>query len=397
MHPGGSSAVGEESADLLLALDLLVAADPKHLARASAGRTVTVASTSLVPTADMVRGTAGAPDLAALLAAVRERTRPGGLTAVDTVALATALFGDGIAANLIALGAAYQAGALPLQAASIARAIEVNGVAVERNQAAFRAGRLAVHDPRSCPRARRAGELRREAGPRPAGRRAGTRAAARPATARPPTGPLRRAAELTAYQDARLAARYLDLVGAAAQAEAGRTGAAGELTEAVAAGFFHLLAYKDEYEVARLHLLPEFDQALAEAAGGGRGVRYLLHPPVLRALGLKKKIAFPAPVIRPALPRAAGDAARAREPRPTRSATPGCAAPSGGSPPSTRPRCAPSVAVLSPANHAAAVELARLPLAIRGYEQIKLAAVERYEAELERLRSVLRDPGPGRR
>src|SRR5215469_5068377 len=119
--PDGASAVGEESADLLLALDLLVAADPQHLVRASAGRTVTVASTSLVPTAGMVRGAAAVPDLAPLLDAVQEASLPGRCHALDTVALATAMFGDGIAANLVALGAAYQAGALPLRAASIAR------------------------------------------------------------------------------------------------------------------------------------------------------------------------------------------------------------------------------------------------------------------------------------
>jgi len=227
--PPGASAVGQESADLLLALDLLVAADPQHLVRASAGRTVTVASTSLVPTAGMVRGAAGAPDLAALLGAVRERTRPGGLTTLDTVSLATALFGDGIAANLIALGAAYQKGALPLRASSIARAIEVNGVAVERNQAAFRAGRLAVHDPACLPAPRRAGELRREADHT-------VLAAARQFAARRGLdGPaaeraVRHAAELAAYQDTRLAARYLDLVAAAARAEARQAGPAGAAT-----------------------------------------------------------------------------------------------------------------------------------------------------------------------
>jgi indolepyruvate ferredoxin oxidoreductase len=387
--PDGSSAVGEESADLLLALDLLVATDPQHLVRASAGRTVTVASTSLVPTAGMVRDAAAAPDLAALLGAVRERTRPGGLTTVDTVALATALFGDGVAANLIALGAAYQAGALPLRAASINRAIEVNGVAVERNQAAFRAGRMAVHDPGVLPASRRPGELRRE--PDPAQLAAARQLAAGRGL---PGGPaaeraVRLAAELAAYQDTRLAARYLDLVSAAAQAETTRAGAPGELTEAVAAGFFHLLAYKDEYEVARLHLLPEFDQALADAVGGGRDVRYLLHPPLLRALGMRQKIAFPAPVIRPAF--------RALRAMRHLRGTP--ADPFGY----TRVRrterrlatgyeaeVRATLAALSPASHAAAVELARLPLAIRGYEQIKLAAVERYEAELDRLRPLSR-------
>jgi indolepyruvate ferredoxin oxidoreductase len=390
--PEGASAVGEESADLLLALDLLVAADPQHLVRASAGRTVTVASTSLVPTVGMVRdAAAGPPDLAALLGAVRERTRPGQLTTVDTVALATALFGDGIAANLIALGAAYQAGALPLSASSIARAIEVNGVAVQRNQAAFRAGRLAVHDPDRLPAPRRAGELRREADP---GRLS---AARRLAAQRGLDGPaaeraVRLAAELAAYQDIRLAARYLDLVGAAARAEAGQAGPAGAegaLTEGVTAGFFHLLAYKDEYEVARLHLLPEFDQALAEAVGGGRDVRYLLHPPLLRALGLEKKIAFPAPVIRPAFRALRGlrhlrgtpadPFGYTRVRRTERRLAAGYEA-----------ELRAALPVLSPANYAVAVELARLPLSIRGYEQIKLDAVERYEAELERLRPRLR-------
>ena len=381
--PQASNAVGEESADLLLALDLLVAADPRHLARATAGRTVTVASTSVVPTADMVRGDAAAPDVAALLAAVRDRTRPGELTSLDTITLATTLFGDGIAANLIALGAAYQAGALPLQASSIARAIELNGVAVERNLAAFRAGRLAVHDPASLPASRRIGELRRDVAPE-------RLAAARDLAARRGIeGPAAEraiglAADLTAYQNARLAGRYLDLVAAAAQAET-RAEGSGELADAVASAFYHLLAYKDEYEVARLHLLPEFDRALAEAVPDGRGVRYRLHPPLLRALGMRKKIAFPAPVIRPAF-----RALRAmRHVRGTPADVFGYTAMRR-----TERRLADEyeaevravLAGLSADNRAAAVELARLPLAIRGYERIKLAAVERYEVELERLR-----------
>jgi indolepyruvate ferredoxin oxidoreductase len=389
-HAAASNAVGEESADLLLALDLLVAADPRHLARAAAGRTVTVASTSLVPTADMVRGAAGVPDVAALLATVQDRTRPGGLTSLDTIMLATTLFGDGIAANLIALGAAYQAGAVPLQASSIARAIELNGVAVERNLAAFGAGRLAVCDPGALPAPRRVGELRRDAAPQ---RMAVARelAAQRGLDGSAAERAIGLAADLIAYQNARLAGRYLDLVAAAAQAESSCALAddAGTLTEAVAAAFFHLLAYKDEYEVARLHLLPEFDRALAEAVPGGHGVRYRLHPPLLRAVGLRKKIAFPAPVIRPAF-----RVLRAmRHVRGTPADVFGHTAVRR-----TERRLAAGyeaevramLAGLSAANHAAAVELARLPLTIRGYEQIKLAAVERYEADLERLRPLAR-------
>jgi indolepyruvate ferredoxin oxidoreductase len=385
--PAASNAVGEESADLLLALDLLVAADPRHLARATADRTVTVASTSLVPTADMVRGDAAAPDVAALLATVRDRTRPGELTSLDTITLATTLFGDGIAANLIALGAAYQAGALPLQASSIARAIELNGVAVQRNLAAFRAGRLFVSDPAALPAPRRRGELRRETVP---DRLAAARDLAAQRGLDGPAGEraIGLAADLTAYQNPRLAGRYLDLVAATAQAET-RTGGPGELADAVASAFYHLLAYKDEYEVARLHLLPEFDRALAEAVPGGHGVRYRLHPPLLRSLGMRKKIAFPAPVIRPAF-----RVLRAmRHVRGTPADVFGYTTVRR-----TERRLADEyeaevravLAGLSAANRAAAVELARLPLAIRGYEHIKLAAVQRYAAEVERLRPLAR-------
>jgi indolepyruvate ferredoxin oxidoreductase len=389
-HPEAASAVGEESADLLLALDLLVATEPRHLARMRADRTATVASTSIVATAGMVRGTSGAPAVAPLLDAVRERSRAGAFTTVDTVALATALFGDSISANLIALGAAYQAGALPVAASSIGRAIELNGVAVERNQAAFRAGRLAVHDPGRLPAARRAGELRRAASP------AQLAAARRLADERGIAGPvaelaIRRAAELTAYQSAKLAGRYLDLVGVTAHAEAEQTGGTGGLTEAVVDAFFHLLAYKDEYEVARLHLLPEFDEALAAAVGGGRGVRYRLHPPVLRSLGMRKKVAIPAPLAR-------GTFRVLRSMRHVR----GTPADVFGY---TRVRRAERRLVaeydaeiraaatgLSTATHSATVELARLPLSIRGYEGIKLAAVERYESDRERIRALLASP-----
>jgi indolepyruvate ferredoxin oxidoreductase len=387
--PDLSNAVGDESADLLLALDLLVAAEPKHLARLRADRTATVAVTSMVPTADMVRGSAGAPDADGLLAAVRDRTRPGALTAVDTVAVSSALFGDSIAANVVALGAAYQAGALPLAASSITAAIEANGVAVDRNLAAFQAGRLAVHDPGCLPAARRAGELRRQ--PSPGQLAAATELAA----GRGLTGPAaetatRRAAELTAYQDARLAGRYLDLVAAAARAESGPAGSPGALTAAVTDGFFHLLAYKDEYEVARLHLLPEFEAALAGSVPGGRGVRYNLHPPVLRALGLRKKIGIPAAAARPAfrvlrsMRRVRGTPADVFGYTRVRRTERRLAAQYDADIRAVLPGLAGAPAVQQ------AVELAALPLSIRGYEEIKLAAVQRYEAERERLLVLLR-------
>ena len=393
-HPEAGSAVGEESADLMLALDLLVAAEPRHLARLSPDRTVTVACTSVVPTSGMVRGVDGAPDPGPIVAALRDRSRPGGLTTVDTEAVAMALFGDGVAANVIALGAAYQAGAVPVTAASIERAIELNGVAVPRNKAAFRAGRLAVHDPAALPSAGRAGELRRR---EDAARLAAARelAAGRGLTVPAAGRAVRRAAELIDYQDARLAGRYLDLVSAAARADAAGGAAAG-LTEAVTDGFFHLLAYKDEYEVARLHLLPEFDAALAAAVPGRRGVRYQLHPPVLRALGLHSKIGIPAPLARPAfralraMRRVRGSKADifgySRVRRTERQLAADYEA-------QLRPLLDRAATRPGAGQAAALAELARLPLAIRGYEEIKLAAVQRYEADRARLGAALGDGG----
>jgi indolepyruvate ferredoxin oxidoreductase len=389
--PEASSAVGEESADLLLALDVLVAAESRHLVRMTADRTATVASVSLVPTAGMVRGATVAPDTGPLLDALKDRSKPGAFTTVDTAALAMALFGDSITANLIALGAAYQAGLLPLAAESISRAIELNGVAVERNQVAFRAGRLAVHDPGRLPVSRRPGELHRQADP------AHLATARQLAGYRAINGPFadlatKRAAELIAYQNAALAGRYLDLVGTTARAEADRAGGAGALTDAVVDGYFKLLAYKDEYEVGRLHLLPEFEAALAAAVPGGRGVRYQLHPPVLRSLGMHKKLALPAPVARPAfralraMRHLRGTAADPFGYTGVRRAERRLAADYDAGIRAVLPQ-------LSGGNQAAMTELARLPLAIRGYEKIKLAAVARYEADWQRLRAALDQPG----
>jgi indolepyruvate ferredoxin oxidoreductase len=153
---------------------------------------------------------------------------------------------------------------------------------------------------------------------------------------------------------------------------------------AVADGFFHLLAYKDEYEVARLHLLPEFRAALAEAVPGGHGIRYQLHPPVLRALGMRRKLALPAPVARPAF----GVLRAMRHVRGTPADVFGYSRVRR-----TERRLAAEYedglrAVLPGLDEgrlAAMVALARLPLGIRGYEHIKLAAITRYAADRAKL------------
>ena len=209
---------------------------------------------------------------------------------LDAIGLAEALFDDHMMANLILLGAAYQAGAIPVSAVAIERAIELNGVAVDANTQAFRAGRRAVADPawmRGLARPRiGAMALGRELAPvarelvDPAGGDSALRALLE---ARVP--------ELIAYQDEAYARQYVDFVGRVAAAEGAARPGESRLAEAVARYLFKLMAFKDEYEVARLHLTNDMAQALEVEYPDGVALRYLLHPPILRALGLERKLA----------------------------------------------------------------------------------------------------------
>jgi indolepyruvate ferredoxin oxidoreductase len=189
---------------------------------------------------------------------------------------------------------------------------------------------------------------------------------------------VRRAAELVSYQDAGLARRYLRLVAEARAAEVRAAGpAASSLGDAVAESFFRLLAYKDEYEVARLYLLPEFMMALRRAVPDPAGLRIMLHPPVLRALGMRRKLALPSAVAFPAF-RVLRTMRRLR----------GTALDPFGytSVRRTERRLAhdyetamrAALADLSPAGYDVALALARLPQSVRGYEGIKLESVRGY-------------------
>ena len=381
-----------QGADLFLALDPVVAVDPRYLAKAAPDRTATVASSSLVPTISMVLGDAPASDAQPLLDTLAARSRPGGMVTVDTVSVSETLFGDSVGANLVALGAAYQAGLVPLPAESLESAIRINGVAADRNIAAFRAGRLAVHDPSRIRPARRTGELRHS--PSSAAIATADRLAAGrhlSPTAR------RRAAELVDYQGPRLATRYIALVSASVHAEAGR-GADGQFTSAVAEAFYHLLAYKDEYEVARLHLLPEFRQALADAVPGGTRPRYWLHPPMLRSLGMDRKISVPASLADPAFV-----TLRAlRRLRGTRLDVFGVTAvrrTERALAEDYETEIAALLPELGRLDFDTVTELAALPLTIKGYESIKLAAIERYRDQRATLRRRLGldvEPDPDR-
>ncbi|MEK7372696.1 MAG: 2-oxoacid:acceptor oxidoreductase family protein, partial [candidate division NC10 bacterium] len=143
----GANKVSAGGTDLYLGFDLLVAADSGNLDKADPGRTVAVVSTSQIPTGQMVVDTAvHFPELGSTLLSIDRVTRKDENVYLDAGAIAEGLFSDHMATNPLMLGAAYQAGALPISAASIEQAIRLNGVSVEMNLLAFRWGRMAVVD-----------------------------------------------------------------------------------------------------------------------------------------------------------------------------------------------------------------------------------------------------------
>ncbi|NUW35659.1 indolepyruvate ferredoxin oxidoreductase family protein [Nonomuraea sp. SMC257] len=270
----GAARASNGATDVLIGFDLLGAAADGNLAAASAERTIAVVSTAVVPTAAMVTGRAALPGSPAdAIVRVESATRGADNLYLDAHGLAEALFADHMPANMLLLGAAYQHGCLPVSAGSIERAIRLNKAAAEQNLAAFRWGRAAVLDREAVLRA------------------------ALPASPAPAATDLRgaldvRIADLTGYQNAAYARSYAEDVRRVAALAAERAGEeAGErIALAYARGLHKLMAYKDEYEVARLHLDPAERARREQEFGPDAVVSVLLHPPLLRALGMKRKI-----------------------------------------------------------------------------------------------------------
>jgi indolepyruvate ferredoxin oxidoreductase len=203
-------------------------------------------------------------DVDAELRPIRAGAAADRLHSIDATTVALRLLGNTIGANFFLVGYALQAGGLPLSLESVQRALELNGQAVEFNKRALALGRLAAHDPQAIDR-----ELARLA-PVPVIPRAQTLDALVE----------RRVAFLTDYQDAAYAARYRALVEKVRDAEQHRCTGRGGLAEAVARYYFKLLAYKDEYEVARLYTSDEFHRQLEATFEGDYTLHFNLAPPL---------------------------------------------------------------------------------------------------------------------
>jgi indolepyruvate ferredoxin oxidoreductase len=259
------------SAHVLVACDLLVAAGPEALALYAKDRTAACGNGDFQPTADFVADRDARFDGAAMARRIAGAAKS--YDGCPAVALAEHRLGDAIFANMIMLGFAWQKGLIPVSSRALYRAIRLNGVDDEANLQAFEVGRIAAANPaeRGPPE---------DAGPDPE------------------TMPLQtlidhRAAELEAYQNGAYAQRYRGWIAKVRAAEAAAGG--GEaLARAAAINLFKLMAYKDEYEVARLYADGRFQAALRETFAGGKA-KVWLAPPLLApkdAEGRPKKLAF---------------------------------------------------------------------------------------------------------
>jgi indolepyruvate ferredoxin oxidoreductase len=256
--------VGMAGADLVIGCDPIVAAGKETVLRMRAGRTHVALNGHSTPTAAFVKNADWQNPAQACVAEIRQIVGESGVGAFDADALATRLMGDSIYTNPMMLGYAWQKGWVPLGRSSILRAMELNAVAVEQNKAAFQWGCHAAHDWAAVERLLAPSQVvefkKRET-----------------------LDDLiaRRVEFLTGYQNAVYAQTYRMFVHKVRDAEAAANVGGQRLSEAVARNLFKLMAYKDEYEVARLHTDPGFLERIASQFEGDFKLHYHLAPPLI--------------------------------------------------------------------------------------------------------------------
>ena len=255
--------IASGGADLILGCDIVVSASATALSRVERGVTQAIVNADLQPTASFVMNPDIDFEMNAMQGALRDAIGDKNLDIIDATGIASALMGDSIATNAFLLGFAFQKAAVPLSLEAILRAIEINGAAIEMNKQAFTWGRLAAHD---ISRVRSVTHFR-----------------ARAETITRTLDELiaYRAKFLSEYQNQDYADRYLSTVAKVRKAEAAVSPDSSELTEAVAKNLFKLMAYKDEYEVARLYTDGTFARKLGDKFEGNVRLKFHLAPPLL--------------------------------------------------------------------------------------------------------------------
>ncbi len=360
--------VDTAKADLVIGCDAIVAASKTTLAVMQHGRTFVALNTHGTPTAAFVRNADWTSPTGHCEAALRASVGDARVGAFDAEQAAVQLLGDSIYANPMMLGYAWQQGRVPLGHAALMRAIELNGVQIENNKAAFEWGRRCAHDLPSVQglfAARQVVQFVRK----------------------PSLDELvaTRIEFLRGYQDEAYAAQYKAFVDRVREAEA-RLGRGTALAEAVARYLFKLMAYKDEYEVARLHTDPAFTAKIAEMFEGEVKLVHHLAPPLVakrnergelvkQAWGPWMRTAFRVLARLKGLRGTALDPFGRTEERRTERALIA----------EYRACIDELLRTLDAGNHALAAEIARLPEEIRGYGHVKERHLRAARAKWERL------------
>jgi indolepyruvate ferredoxin oxidoreductase len=374
--------LGSGGAKLLLGCDLVVAASEKATDTARAGFTRAVVNTHQQMTGDFTRNANIAFPAQALKRGIGKATGENNAEFVDATRVATALMGDSIATNMFMLGFAYQRGLVPVSAEAIDKAIELNGAAVKMNQAAFLWGRRMAVDPAAVERLIAPKEP--------------TQAPARLSESLDETIQ-RRVEFLTAYQNEAYARRYQALVERVRTQEQAKAKGLTGLAEAVARYYFKLMAYKDEYEVARLYADPAFMQKLQAQFEGDYKLHFHLAPPLLAKRNEKGELvkreygpwmftAFKLLAKLRFLRGSALDIFGRTEERRTERALIG----------EYEKTIDELLAKLSPDNHALAVQIARIPEEIRGFGHVKERHLKAAKEKEAKLLGAFRAPGADR-
>jgi indolepyruvate ferredoxin oxidoreductase len=359
-------ATGE--ADVILGCDMLTAGAADAVSKMRPGRTLAVVNLHEQPPGTFAQNADWQYPVAEVRALIEESVGAGAADFIDATKLATALMGDSIAANLFMLGYAWQKGRIPLSEASLLRAIELNGVGIASNKKSFLWGRRAAVDLKRVERV------------------------ATPAQAIVVQMPQslenvlsKRVEFLTAYQNAAYASTYEQLV---SQVRARETalGLGNKLSTAVAKYYFKLMAYKDEYEVARLYTDRRFVEQLKQQFEGNFSVKFNLAPPMFAKKDAKGHLvkaefgswmwsAFKLLAKFKGLRGGAFDIFGYTEERKMERALIA----------EYREMVVALMDKLTPENHAVAVELAGLPEKVRGFGHVKEKAVATFRTEKARL------------
>ncbi len=374
--PTAAVRIDAQQADIAIFCDVVAAASPEALKTLQTGKTQVALNTYLAPTAEFTRDPQASLNPQPLVDTIRAAAGASNTRLLDAHSAAEQQFGDSILANMMMLGFAWQHGGIPLSEGAIMQALELNGIAVQANQEAFRTGRLAAWQP----------------------------AALQPSTEKSVVLHLpesldavveRCRTSLTAYQNAAYAKQYTEVVQAVLAAEqALRPGAKPRLAVKVAQSLYKLMAYKDEYEVARLFTNGDFRQELREKFEGNFTLRFHLAPPLLARrdplTGVPRKITLGPGTekIFRLLARCKAvrgswldvfsyTAERRMERRLIRD---------------YRQAVLGMLGHLNPGNFPIALELAELPQMVRGFGHIKAANAASYQQKLEALQARMTGP-----